>query len=116
MVGLPPVDIRGIEFSKVVIVVDRCTKRVFLEPLPTNATSATLASVITERIVLKAGYGVIPEIISDRDTLLTSKFWTALTDRLGTKMSMSTSRSQWTNGSAERMIAVVEEMMRTRIH
>ena len=83
---------------------------------PCAQTAATFASVITDRIVLKECYGVIPEIVSDRDTLLTSKFWDALSARLGTKMSMSTSRTQWTNGTAERMIAVVEEMLRTRIH
>jgi hypothetical protein len=30
-------------------------------------------------------------------------------------MSMATSRTQWTNGAAERAIAVIEEMMRTSV-
>ena len=115
IVDLPVVESGGIPYSKLVVVVDRCTTRVFLEPLPTHATSATLADVLFHKICLDAGYGVIQEIVSDRDTLLTAKFWQAFVDRLGTKMSMSTSRTQWTNGSAERMIAVVEEMLRTRI-
>ena len=116
MTNLPAVQVRGLEYSRIAVLVDRCTKRGFLYALPTNTDSEMLANVIFEELSLKEGYGVISELISDRDSLLTSKFSQALYDRVGTKLSMATSRTQWTNGTAERMIAVIEEILRTKIN
>ena len=59
--------------------------------------------------------GMCHSLVSDRDTLMTSEFWQALFKRLGTTLSMSAARSQQTNGTVERIIAVVEENFRTRI-
>ena len=72
---MPPSDGGSVIYHRRSLVQDSAddedsSKRVFLEPVPTNATAATFASVITDRIVLKECYGVIPEIVSDRDTLL----------------------------------------------
>ena len=115
MVDLPKVVLHGIEYSKLAVAVDRFSTRAFLGAMPTNCTAVMLANWFVDELVLKNGFGVISEVISDRDTLLTSKFFTALSDRLGTTMSMATSRTQWTNGGAERAIAVIEEMMRTSV-
>ena len=108
-------DVRGLSYSKAMVLVDRFSKRVYIEALPTNTTSAMLADVLVNEVCLKNGIGVIAELVCDRDALLTSAFFKAFVNRLGTKLSMSSARTQWTNGTAERMIAVVEEILRTRV-
>ena len=59
--------------------------------------------------------GIALEIVSDRDSKFTSKFWTAFHAHLGTALKLSSSRHQSTDGTTERMIAFVEEAMRMSI-
>ena len=55
------------------------------------------------------------EIVADHDPLFTSKLFRTWADRLGIHLSIASARSQQTNGLAERTIATVEEILRTRI-
>ena len=59
--------------------------------------------------------GIALEIVSDRDSKFTSKFWTAFHAHLGTALKLSSARHQATDGTTERMIAFVEEAMRMSI-
>ena len=102
-------------YSKILVAVDRFSKRVYLMEVPKHATAPQLAQLFVDKVMLEAGNGICRDVVSDRDTLMTSEFWQALFKRLGTTLSMSASRSQQTNGAAERAIAVVEEIFRTRI-
>ncbi|MBW0530989.1 hypothetical protein O181_070704 [Austropuccinia psidii MF-1] len=52
-------------------------------------------------------------IISDRDSKLTSKFWTNLYDMLGTKLAFNTAYHTQTNGISERMIQTMEDIIRS---
>ncbi|MBW0498685.1 hypothetical protein O181_038400 [Austropuccinia psidii MF-1] len=56
--------------------------------------------------------GLFKNIISDRDPKFTSALWTNLHMLLGTKLSFSTAYHPQTDGSAERMIQTLEEMIR----
>ncbi|MBW0586993.1 hypothetical protein O181_126708 [Austropuccinia psidii MF-1] len=51
-------------------------------------------------------------IISDRDPKFTSEFWTNLYETLGTKLAFSTTYHPQTDGSAERMIQKMEDIIR----
>ena len=115
MVDLPEVQLNGVIYSKILVAVDRFSKRVYLMEVPKHATAPQLAQLFVDKVMLEAGNGICRDVVSDRDTLMTSEFWQALFKRLGTTLSMSASRSQQTNGAAERAIAVVEEFFRTRI-
>jgi len=52
------------------------------------------------------------DIVSDRDSRLTSKFWVALSATLGTKLSVSTAFHPQSYGNAERVNRVMEDMLR----
>jgi hypothetical protein len=115
MVDLPEVQMNGVILSKVLVAVDRFSKRVYLMECPKHATAPMLAQIFVDKVLLDGGNGACLNIVSDRDALMTSSFWQSLFKRLGSTLSMSASRSQQTNGAAERTIAVVEEILRTRI-
>ncbi|MBW0463313.1 hypothetical protein O181_003028 [Austropuccinia psidii MF-1] len=65
-------------------------------------------SVILEQHNIHRGVPKI--IISDRDSNITSEFWTNLYDMLGTKISFSTAYHPQTNQLAERMIQTMEKI------
>ncbi len=52
------------------------------------------------------------EIISDRDSIFMSKFWTALFQRVGVHLKPSSSYHPETDGQTERMNRKLEEMLR----
>ena len=57
-------------------------------------------------------HGVPLSIISDRDPRFTSRFWKKLQEALGTKLNFSTAFHPQTNGQSERVIQVLEDMLR----
>ena len=115
MVDMPEVQLNGVAYNKILVAVDRYSKRVYLMEVPKHATAPQLAQIFVDKVLLEAGNGICQSLVSDRDTLMTSEFWQTLFKRLGTTLSMSAARSQQTNGAVERIIAVVEEIFRTRI-
>ncbi|MBW0562731.1 hypothetical protein O181_102446 [Austropuccinia psidii MF-1] len=56
--------------------------------------------------------GLFKNIISDRDPRFTSALWTNLHSLFGTKLSFSTSYHTQTDGLEEKMIHILEEMIR----
>jgi len=70
-----------------------------LVPLPTNTTAKDLTQSFLTNIW--RFHGLPEDIISDRDTKLTSHFWQALMDKLGIKTKLSTAFHPETNGQTE---------------
>jgi len=95
------------------VIVDRFSKRVWLIPTWGTATAEVTAMLFLKHIIYENGIAL--EIVSDRDSKFTSKFWTAFHAHLGTALKLSSSRHQATDGTTERMIAFVEEAMRMSI-
>eukprot|EP01050_Picozoa_sp_SAG11_P005817 SAG11_NODE_425_length_9589_cov_69.915701_6_plen_317_part_00 len=98
------------QHNMIMVAVDRFSQRVFAIPLQESATRAEAAAAFYDDIVCRHGRGQPKEIISDRDTRF-GKFWKEFQNRSGTCLRFSTARQQSTNGSAERAIAVLEELM-----
>nr|GEV53613.1 hypothetical protein [Tanacetum cinerariifolium] len=69
-----------------------------------------LSQQYLKKIVCK--HGVPVSIISDRDSLLTSRFWKTLQEALGTQLNLSTAYHLETDGQSERMIQTLEDMLR----
>jgi hypothetical protein len=101
------------EFDALLVIVDRFSKRVWLIPTWGTATAEVTAMLFLKHIIYENGIAL--EIVSDRDSKFTSKFWTAFHAHLGTALKLSSSRHQSTDGTTERMIAFVEEAMRMSI-
>ena len=101
---------------KMLIIVDRFSRRVWLIPVQKTITSAALAEQFVNEVLLKGGRGLPLSLVSDNDTLFTARYWTAMFKHFGTKLCFATARTQSTNGLAERYVAVVEELLRTRVN
>ena len=56
--------------------------------------------------------GVSLSIVSDRDSRFTSRFWKELQLALGTRLNFSTTFHPQTNEQSERLIQVLEDMLR----
>ena len=69
-----------------------------------------LASLYIKEIVRM--HGVPVSIVSDRDPRFTSRFWHSLQKALGTKLSFSTVFHPQTDGQSERVIQVLEDLLR----
>ena len=57
-------------------------------------------------------HGVPKEIVSDRGTQFTSRFWKQVQEALGTKLTFSTAYHPQTGGQTERVNQILEDMLR----
>ena len=92
------------------VVVDKLTKLAYFIPVRTDYSLDRLADLYISEIVRL--HGVPLSITSDRDLRFTSRFWKKLHEALGTKLSFSTTFHPQTDGQSERMIQILEDMLR----
>ncbi|KAG8499167.1 hypothetical protein CXB51_005608 [Gossypium anomalum] len=92
------------------IVIDKLTKSAHFIPIRMDYSLDKLAELYISEIVRL--HGVPLSIISDRDPRFTSRFWKKLQEALGTKLSFSTAFHPQTDGQSERVIQVLEDMLR----
>ncbi|KAA3483344.1 Gag protease polyprotein [Gossypium australe] len=88
------------------VVVDRLTKSAHFIPMRVDYSLDKLAD-LDSRL-----YGVPLSIVSDRDPRFTSRFWKKLQETLGTKLSFSTTFHPQTDGQLEKVIQILEDMLR----
>nr|GEY01613.1 reverse transcriptase domain-containing protein [Tanacetum cinerariifolium] len=69
-----------------------------------------LAQLYLKEIVSR--HGVPVSIISDKDSLFTSRFWNTLQEALGTQLYLSTTYHPETDGQSERTIQTLEDKLR----
>ena len=88
------------------VIVDRLTKSAHW----IDYSMDRLAELYVDEIVRL--HGVPLSIVSDRDPRFTSRFWKELQSALGTKLNFSTAFHPQTDGQSERLIQVLEDMLR----
>ncbi|GJZ17901.1 putative reverse transcriptase domain-containing protein [Tanacetum coccineum] len=81
------------------VIVDRLTKSAHFIPMRKDYKMDRLARLYLNEIV--ARHGVPISIISDRDSLFTSRFWQSMQEALGTHLDMSTAYHPQTDGQIE---------------
>jgi transposase InsO family protein len=97
-------------YDSIFVVVDRFTKAAEFVPFRHSYTAEQLARVFLDRIIRHHG---IPEsIISDRDKLFTSNYWTTMLAAIGTKKKLSTAYHPQTDGQTERVNQTMETYLR----
>ncbi|EFA77127.1 hypothetical protein PPL_09882 [Heterostelium album PN500] len=97
---------KGIKYNKVWVIVDRLSKMVRLIPVHSTYTSKDLAEIFMKEIFKHHGMPV--EIVSDRDSKFTSKFWKDLMDILNCEIRTTTAENQQANGQVESIIRYLE--------
>jgi hypothetical protein len=79
--------ISNAQHDSILIITDRLTKFGYFLPYKKSSIAEELVYTFLRRIV--ANYGLLREIILDRDKLFTSKFWQVLTAKIGTRAKLS---------------------------
>ena len=92
------------------VIVDKLTKSAHFIPVRMDYSMYRLAELYVEEIIRL--HGVSLSIVSNRDPCFTSRFWKELQSALGTKLKFSTSFHPQTDGQSERLIQVLEDMLR----
>ena len=92
------------------MIVDRLTKSAHIIPAKIDYSMDRLVELYVDEIV--QFHGVPLSIVSDRDPRFTSSFWKELQLALGTWLNFSTAFHPQTDGQSERLIQVVEDMLR----
>ena len=100
-------------FDRVWVIVDRFTKMVRLLPCTTTMIAEMAADIFIDNVYCH--WGLPDSIISDNDTLFSSRFWKQLFDRLKVKLKFTTVGHPQSDGLSERMIGTVRSMLRTMI-
>ena len=108
VVGLP---LTGRKLDLVWVVVDRLTKSAHFLPVRTDYSLDKLAELYIKEIVRLHGIPIY--IISDRDPRFTLRFWGKLQEALGTRLNFSTAFHPQTDGQSERVIQILEDMLRS---
>ena len=108
VVGLP---LTGRMHDSVWVVVERLTKSAHFLPVRTDYSLDKLAELYISEIVRL--HGIPISIILDRDLRFTSRFWGKLQEALGTRLNFSTTFHPQTDGQSERVIQVLEDMLRS---
>ena len=91
--------------------VDRLTKSAHFLPVRTDYSLDKMIELYIKEIVRL--HGIPISIISDRDPRFTSRVWGKLEEALGTRLNFSTTFHPQSDGQSERVIQVLEDMLRS---
>jgi hypothetical protein len=99
-------------YRNLMVVTNRLSKNVILILLP-NLEVETVADAFLEQVV--AYHWLLDYIVSDRRSQFLSNFWTMLCGKMEIKQRLLTAYHLQTDGSTERMNAVIEVYLRAYI-
>ena len=108
VVGLP---LTRKKHDSVWVVVDRLTKSAHFLPVRIDYLLEKLAKLYIKEIVRL--HGIPVSIILDRDPRFTSRFLGNLQEAFGTRLNFSTAFHPQTDGQSERVIQILEDMLRS---
>ncbi|XP_021625015.1 uncharacterized protein LOC110624208 [Manihot esculenta] len=93
------------------VIVDKLTKSTYFLPIKMDYTLEKYAELYINEILRL--HGVPISIILDRDPRFTSRFWKKLQEALRTRLNFNTAFHHQTDGQSERVIQVLEDMLRS---
>nr|GEY95855.1 putative reverse transcriptase domain-containing protein [Tanacetum cinerariifolium] len=96
-------------YDSIWVIVDRLTKSAYFLPKKKTDGTEKLAKLYLKEIVCR--HGVPVSVISDRDSLFTSRFWVPLQKALGTQLDLSTAYHPKMDRQSERTIQMLEDML-----
>ena len=111
--GLPDSKRRstGEVFNSILTIVCRSTKAARFIPTRTDTSAADFARLFFENI--ECEYGTPTSVVSDRDSRITSEFWTEICAHAIIKRRLSTAFHPQTDGQSEALNRIIEDYLRT---
>jgi hypothetical protein len=109
-IGPLPVDMG---FDCILSITDRLNSEIRIIPTKTTLTAEELAVIFFDEWYCENGLPL--EIVSDRDKLFTSKFWSHLMILTGVNHKLSTSFHPQTNGASERSNKTINQCLRFHV-
>lgn len=100
-------------FDSIITITDRLNSDIQIIPTTVNLTAEKLANLFFDKWYCENGLPL--EIISDRDKLFISRFWTHLHKLTGVQIKMSTAYHPETDGSSERSNKIVIQAIRFHV-
>lgn len=97
-------------YDCILVIVDRLTKMTIFIPTNMTMTAEDMARLFIVHVFSK--HGVPQDIISDRGTTFTSRFWRTFTSLLGIDLNFSTAFHPRTDGQTERVNQSLEQYLR----
>jgi transposase InsO family protein len=98
------------DYDLIWVIVDQLTKVAHFVPIKMTYSGPQLTELYMSRIVCL--HGVPKNIVSDRGTQFTSKFWERLHETLDTQLSFSSAYHPQTNCRTERVSQILWDMLR----
>ena len=95
------------------VIVDRLTKYAHFLPVRRDYYMDRLTELCVSEIVRL--HGIPLSIVSDHDLRFTLRFWKELHSAFGTRLNFSTTFHPQTDGQFERVIQVLEDMLRSYV-
>ncbi|KAF8697707.1 hypothetical protein AX14_001296 [Amanita brunnescens Koide BX004] len=108
----PFIEVNGYDY--ILLVVCRMTGMVHLIPTQTDASAKHIAKTYIKEVIRL--HSILESIVSDRDTKFTSQFWCELSKTLGQKLLMSFTYQPQTDGSSERAIQTMSQMLHSVVN
>lgn len=105
--GLPPLKDR---FDSVLVMVERYSRFVLLEPVSSSCTSSDLITIFRRRIL--AVFGPPSSVVTDRGSLFTSRAWQKELSQLGAERHLATTGHPQSNGVAENAVGLAKEILK----
>ena len=96
--------------GSVLVVVDRFSKYAVFIPAPSKCPGEEAAHIFFSNVVKH--FGMPEDIVSDRDTQFTRRFWVELFKMWGTECKFSTENHPQIDGQTERVDQMLEEYLR----
>ncbi|KIO11093.1 hypothetical protein M404DRAFT_57062, partial [Pisolithus tinctorius Marx 270] len=97
-------------FDMILVVIDHLTSMIHLIPTKQTYRAKDIAEVMFDRVYKH--HGMPRNIVSDRDSLFTSVFWTRLNELTGSELRLSSSYHPQTDGMTERANRTITQMIR----
>ena len=101
------------KFSQILVIVDKFTKYVILEPCTMEVDAAQTASLFTKRVI--GEFGVPSVVISDRGPQFASAVWSSVLKLLGSRSALATTHHPQTDGQSERVIQTLTRIIRAYV-
>jgi hypothetical protein len=101
-------------YNYILVIVDKFTRYAHIIPLHRHFSVATVAQSFLDHIYKL--HSMLSIIISDRDPIFTSIFWTKLWALVVTYLNLSTANHPWTDEQTERVNLCFEIYLRCFVH